>query len=1052
MRFSIAWRLGLSFLVLIIFSYVLGFEGIVTMRKLQNETKAIDEHPFIVAKNSRDIHVHIQELANKVDDAFETKNISQIIILSTEIDLMIEEIKRHQDIMEKVLLGEKTSYVAYLATFKDFIKSEKKLMSLLELGHFEEAKMTYDKQFLKYEKRLSLNIIALEEHADSTAENLEKKSSIYLEKAIEEFQIVLAVLALLGIFFIIFAYFHFIRPIGKFQSLIESIAVGDTSYAIYGLKRGDEMGDIARSIALLNEHIHAITQHTDKIAHGDFSAKLKALSNKDKLVKSIQIMTQNLQENFTKNQKHNWIQSGKEHFSVVLRENENKESLGDRVLILLTEYTSAEIATLYLYEDDTLHLANSYAYTKNENEVKSFALGEGIVGQAALKDEISIVTSLPKGYIAVKSGLGKSIPDNLVLLPFFFHGKLKGVLELGYFGKIEDDVIELLDSIRESLGIVYEAIDSRAALNTAFLQEQATSEELQAQEEELRVSNEKLLQQSEVLQSQKKHLEKTSSELAQKAVDLEQASKYKSEFLANMSHELRTPLNSLLLLSGSLVGNNEGHLDNDEVESAKVIHESGEHLLSLINDILDISKVEAGQMSLNEELVETEEFVSAIKKRFVHMAKEKKITFEITHSDKFPETFRSDAKKLEQIMTNLIANALKFTSEGGVSLALEKVDEHLYFKVKDSGIGIPKEKQDVIFEAFKQADGSTSRNFGGTGLGLSIALSFSKLMGATIDIESEEGKGSTFSVILPDSNGDNEAVQKVATQKISQEWQIIAPAFEDDSDKIDTNKSLFLIVEDDEKFAKILYNRCHEHGDQAVVAHDGQSGVLLAQKYDIKGIILDYMLPKMDGLEVLNLLKSDDKTKDIPVHVMSALDDLADMKTLGAIGQDSKPVSSAKIDNVLDSFSLNRVVDKVDIFTNQVKEHTVLDTSLSDLEGKTILLVDDDMRNTYSLAKIFRSKKLEVHIAPSGKKALEILSENKDVNIILMDIMMPEMDGYETTRLIREMEAYKDVPIIAVTANAMVGDKEKCLEIGANDYMSKPIDIEKLFVMIQMWV
>ena len=1047
MKFSILWRLGLSFLVLILFAYVLGYKGITFMKELQDKTERIYEYPFVFAKNSRNLHVHIQEVTFGLEAALAEKDASKLLTLEAETSLKIEEMKRHHKLLDKALIGESVSYAAYLATFKDFEISEKKFFGLMHLGDREKAEAFYKKKYMKYEKRLLLNIIALEEHADANAQKLQDDSNTYLAESIEEFKMLLFLVSLLGILFSLFAFVHFIRPIRKFQSLIESIAVGDTSHSIYGLKRKDEMGDIARSISILNEHIHKITEHTNKIAHGDFSAKLQSLSKEDKLVKSIQIMTQNLRENFTKNQKHNWIQSGKEHFLMVLRENENKESLGDRVLIVLSEYTSAEIATLYLYEDDVLHLSNSYAYVNNENEVKSFAVGEGIVGQAALKDALSVVTSLPQGYIDVKSGLGKSTPDTLVLLPFFFYGKLKGVIEIGYLGTIQDEVIEFLDSSRESLGIAYEGIDSRNALNSAFLQEQATSEELQVQEEELRVSNERLLAQSKMLQSQKEDLEKTSRDLAKKAVELEQTNQYKSEFLANMSHELRTPLNSLLLLSGSLIDNSEGHLDEDEVESAKVIHESGGHLLSLINDILDISKVEAGQMNLNNTLIETEEFVTTLKKRFTHMATEKKIYFKVVLSDNFPKSFTADLKKLEQIVTNLIANALKFTAEGGVSFTLEMLDNNLYFKVKDSGIGIAQEKQDLIFEAFRQADGSTSRNFGGTGLGLSIATSFSKLMGATIELESKEGIGSTFTVILPLKDSENTTMPKVPN-----EFQELAPSFEDDREKIDTDKALFLIVEDDEQFAKILYNHCHEHGDQALVAHDGESGVALARKYNIKGIILDYMLPKMDGIAVLESLKSDDRTKDIPVHVMSALDNLADMKALGAIGQDSKPISSAKIDNVLNSFSQNKLVDKVSIFTNQVKEDVALDTSTDDLQGKSILLVDDDMRNTYSLAKIFRAKKLEVHIAPSGEKALEILSQNQDIDIILMDIMMPKMDGHETTRLIREIEAYKDIPIIAVTANAMVGDKEKCLESGANDYMSKPIDVDKLFVMIHMWL
>ena len=1046
MKLSILVRLSLSFFILIFFSYILGFKGVVFMQELQNETQAIYKGPFVFAKTSRDIHVHIQEITLLTHRVLVTKDVTQLLALETEINLTIEEIQRHQGILDKALIGEKTSYAAYLATFDDFRKSEKKFMGLSKLGAFQKAKIVYDKQYQKYEKRLLLNIIALEEHADANADSLEEEGFIYLKNSLNEFTILLIAVSLLGIIFAIFSYYHFIRPIRKFQSLIEYIAVGDTSHEIYGLHRGDEMGDIARSIALLNEHIANITAHTRKIAAGDFTAKLATLSKKDKLVQSIQIMTKNLQESSIKNNKHNWIQSGKEHLSTILRENENRDGLGDRILIVLTEYVSAEIATLYLFEGERLVLHNSYAYLTNENLVTSFALGEGIVGQVALNDKIKVVTSVPKDYIHVKSGMGKSTPDSLILIPFFFHEKLKGVMEIGFFGDVEEQVVELLESIRESLGIAYENIESRMALNTALLQEQAASEELQVQEEELRVSNEKLLEQSEILHSQKAHLEKTSRDLAKKAVELEQSSKYKSEFLANMSHELRTPLNSLLILAHSLVENDANNLSKDEVESAKVIQESGEHLLSLINDILDISKVEAGQMGLSIDKIETTEIVTVMKKRFTHMAEEKSIYFSIEIEDSFPKYFMSDRIKLGQILTNLISNALKFTTQGGTSLTLEKLDDTLCFHIKDTGIGIPQEKQNMIFEAFRQADGSTSRNFGGTGLGLSIAMSFSKLLGAKINLQSIKGEGSTFTIVLP--------LHQTLEQEKEKELNETLPPFTDDRESLDEEKALFLIIEDDEKFSKILYKHCKKHGNQAIVASDGETGVVLAKRYDVKGIILDYMLPGLDGHEVLQLLKADEKTKDIPVHVMSALDDLADMKALGAVGQNTKPVSSTDINRVLDSFVTNEIVDKVSIFTNHVKEHEFTNPELleDNLEEKTILLVDDDMRNTYSLAKVFRAKKAEVLIAPNGEKALEILSSRDNVNIILMDIMMPKMDGYEATRLIRKIERYKEIPIIAVTANAMLGDKEKCLSSGANDYMSKPIDIEKLFVMIQMWL
>jgi len=762
-----------------------------------------------------------------------------------------------------------------------------------------------------------------------------------------------------------------------------------------------------------------------------------------------------------------------------------------------------------------------------------------------------VIDSLPPEYITASSTLGSASPKFLVIIPFLSHEKLYGVIELAYFKPVDEAQIRLLENIQESIAMAYENLYAKIATQEALEKEQSIFEELQVQEEELRVSNEKLQEKSENLIEQKE--------------ELLLANKYKSEFLANMSHELRTPLNSLLILSQSLAQNEEKHLSQDEVESARVIHESGEHLLSLINDILDISKVEAGQMVVSQENISMHELLNNLESRFIHMAEKKNISFEIEMQENCSLNFVSDRKKLGQIITNLVSNALKFTQKGGVKLFCRLKDNKLYFSVKDTGIGIPKEKQEIIFEAFKQADGATNRNFGGTGLGLSISISFAKLLGGHVDVESKEGEGSTFTLVIPYMATEQTADFSLVHEQLKSEFVETLPPFADDREVLDKSKLLFIIIEDDENFAKILYDTCKHDGYQALVACDGESGVLLAQRYSYaKGIILDYMLPGLDGSDILALLKEDEKTKNIPVHIMSALDNLIDMKHLGAIGQLQKPISKEQIQIVLSKFetfshvehdgillfgdneenieyinevlheesmqvtkatslplvleklqekkylffivdlsentlelleqiyalnletlpqififsernltqkeqnslekythkvivkshaSKERMVDEVQLFTHHVKSQP-LETKddSSGLEGKTILIVDDDMRNTYSLAKIFRAKKLTVHVASNGKRALEVLQEHDDVEIILMDIMMPNMDGYEATREIHAIERYKNIPIIAVTANAMKGDKEKCLEAGASDYMSKPIDIEKLIVMIKMWV
>ncbi len=1048
MRISILWRLALSFTVLIGFSLFLGYKSINVMQSLQNETKTLYQKPFVFAKVSRDVHIQIKSLTLELRNALYIDDTTEAIATENSILKILENMKENHRMLDASLLGEKVSFMVYLATFDNFEKSARTILELLNRHEQAKARALYTKKYIKYEKRLLLNIIGLQEHADANAKRLEQMGAKHLNASIDEFELLLALVLVLGFLFSLFAYLHYIRPIRKFRDLIEKFVMGDTSGSVYGLHKKDEMGDIARSIENLKKHLEVITQHTDKIAHGDYSALLVQNSKEDKLVHSIQVMTQNLKENFEKNQRHIWIEQGRNRVSDVLRTNQSKETLGDKLLNVLSEFTTAQIGAIYLYDNSVLIRTNKYAYTEGATKTKSrYEMGEGLVGQASLKDTLTVVQAVPDDYIQVQSALGKAAPETLILLPFYFKGMIKGVIELGYFGTIEDKVSELLEGLCENIGIAYENIDAKMEIKRALEAEQAVSEELQVQEEELRVTNERLVEQSTILKKQKEHLEKTSTQLAQKAVDLEQASKYKSEFLANMSHELRTPLNSLLILSHTLAANDSKSMSEDEVESARAIHESGEHLLSLINDILDISKVEAGKMLVNNDNVDMQELVTSMDKRFLHVVEQKNIFYKSEIAPDFPELFLSDRVKLGQIISNFISNAIKFTHEGGVTLKLKKVADMLHFEVHDSGIGVPEEKQDLIFESFQQADGSTSRNFGGTGLGLSIALSFTKLLGGKIELQSKEGEGSIFSCILPFQLASAQEIS-IATLKEKE------PPFEDDREKIDATKALFLIIEDDEKFSKLLYKHIKGRGDQAIVAGDGESGILLANKYKISGIILDYMLPGLDGHDVLKVLKEHKETKDIPVHVLSALNDLADMKELGAVGQDAKPISTEKIDALLDGFTSSHLAEKVSIFTAQVKdensESIIDDTKVFD--GKKVLIVDDDMRNTYSLAKVFRTKGLEVLIASSAAKALNVLSENDDVDIILMDIMMPEMDGYEVTRLIRATEAYKEIPIVAVTASAMSGDKEKCLESGANDYMSKPVDVEKLFVMMQMWL
>ncbi len=952
------------------------------------------------------------------------------------------------------------------------------------------------------------------------------------------------------------------QTLKDFAKITNSVANGDLQTSVEVKSENDIL---AISLNKMVDILKDVAQKADEISRGNYDLEIIPKNNKDILSIALQKMTLKLRSLFNEREITEWTQTAQVNVANILRLDTTVELLSQNLLEKISQYTNAFVGSLYMKDDEySLELSAVYAHANKKSLQRKIELGEGIVGQAAKEDRIIIMKHVPKDYISIQSSLGQSVSLHLIVIPFSYKGDLRGVLELGYFEEIDTKIVSLLELLRESFGIAFENILAKDRLHKALFKEQSISEELQVQEEELRVSNESLVIQSKKLQAQKDALEQSAIEIKTKAREIELASKYKSEFLANMSHELRTPLNSLLILAYSLSLNEENHLSKDEVESAEVIYESGQHLLSLINDVLDIAKVEAGKMVINQERINSGELLHDINKRFAHMAKDKNITFETIKSENMVHEFISDKVKVTQILTNLISNALKFTKEGGVFVNLLRHENQLYFSVRDDGIGIEIDKQATIFEAFKQADNSTTRTYGGTGLGLSIALNFAKLLGGNITLKSELGVGSEFTLILPCIVGIYEATKPIEQEYIVMQEKMVF-LFLDDRESLDKTKPLFLIIEDDMKFAKILYNSCKEKGYQAIVAVDGESGLNLASQYDFSGIILDYMLPGYNGADILTLLKQNPKTQYTPVHIMSAVDNLMNMKELGAIGQLTKPVSKEQIHTVLEelkkynndldllllniedaslqelltkekvSFSValdttqglkllqentysaiilginlsnmqdyhllenieenkniinkppiiictdrelndaeydklqsysqriivdslasqERLLDEISLFTNHAKKNNLSQTSQETnmhLSGKVVLLVDDDMRNTYALAKILRQRSLTVHIASGGKRALNLLEEIPKIDIILMDIMMPEMDGYETIQEIKKNNFYDNIPIVALTANAMSEDKQKCLNAGANDYITKPVNIDKLIVMIQMWL
>jgi len=888
------------------------------------------------------------------------------------------------------------------------------------------------------------------------------------------------------------------------------------------------------------------------------------------------------------------------------------ETLSKNTISYLAKYLNAQVGAFYVADDkeNVLRLFGGYAYQKRKNLSSEFKFGEGLVGQAALEKESIALNNCPDDYIRINSGLGDAVPRNIVVFPCLHNDIVKGVVELGSFQKFSDLDLAFLDQVSGSIAVAVNSAQFRNQMAALIEQTQNQAEELQAQQEELRQTNEELEEQTQLLEEQKEDIQKKNVELqkAQKLVEekaryLELISKYKSEFLANMSHELRTPLNSILLLSKILSDNKDANLTEKQVEFAGTVHSSGSDLLALINDILDLSKVEAGKIKMSLSELNLDDFKERMERYFGHLAEEKGVNFRIQLEEGLPVHIRTDPQRLEQIVKNILSNAFKFTFQGGVTLNICRPDEHvdlsksglrpekaIAFSVSDTGIGIVQEKQKLIFEAFQQIDGTTSRKYGGTGLGLSISRELAKLLGGEIHLESEEGKGSTFTLYLPETTAEGQQVKEIETPVTTvvsaaepADVQAAKPAappeglegIKDDRKNIQAEDKSILIIEDDPKFAKILRDLSREKGFKALVAGDGETGLHFADYYKPSAVILDIGLPGMAGWAVMSRLKDNPETRHVPVHFISVFDKKLDAMKMGAIGFLTKPVTMEmleqgfeKIERMIskpvknlfvvedDEIRRKAIVELIGtgdvLFTavstgedayDQVRsgkfDCMILDIDLSDMSGveliskirnnedlldlpiivytgreltkqeeitlheyaektiikraksterlldettlflhrveanlpeekrrmlrmihdkesilkdRKILLMDDDMRNVFALTNILEEKGMKILVGKNGRQGLERLNKNPEVDLVLMDIMMPEMDGYEAMREIRKQERFGKLPIIALTAKAMKGDRVKCIEAGANDYLAKPVDPEKLLSMLRVWL
>ena len=919
-------------------------------------------------------------------------------------------------------------------------------------------------------------------------------------------------------------------------------------------------------------------------------------------------------------QRQQWLRTGLQGLAEQVQGERRIEALGESVIHYVARYLDATIGAVYVHENGQLHRIAGYALPPGARGER-FAVGESLVGQAAAQRDVLRITSVPASYaLTVNSGIGQAAPRELLLAPLTLDGRMRGVIELGFLHPANESDVEILSLMSERMGLALKAASDRSRLEELLEETQRQAEELQTQQEELRVANEELeeqgnalresqarleTQQAEleqinshleeqaiVLAEQKASLERTQSALIERGEEVERASRYKSEFLANMSHELRTPLNSSLILARLLADNRNGNLTEEQIKFAESIYAAGNDLLDLINDILDLSKIESGHMEVKPEAIQVGRLADSLAQAFRPLATEKGIAFAVTIDPDTVQTIESDPQRLQQILKNLLSNAVKFTERGEVTLRIASAGEQVHFAVRDTGIGIPANQHAVIFEAFRQADGTTNRKYGGTGLGLSISRELAHLLGGQITLDSAPGHGSTFTLSLPVAYepvaGTEEAIQaapspapvtpplvaETATAPAAAVRRPIA-LLDDDRDQLGDGSRVLLVVEDDQRFARILYDLAHELGFRCLLATTADEGVELARRHRPVAILLDMNLPDHSGLTVLDRLKRDPSTRHIPVQVASVEDYAQAALEMGAAGYMLKPVKREHLIDTLSSIesrftkkvrsvlvveddpvqresichllaaqdvrtvpvesaaraleelrssthdcmvldislpdasgfelletmaqghqyafppviiytgrslsaeeeqrlrkysrsiiikgarSPERLLDEVTLFLHQVEANLPADRRRmlqearrrdAAFEARRILLVEDDVRNIFALSSILEPLGANLEIARNGREALAALDRTPGIEMVLMDIMMPEMDGYEAMREIRRREAFGKLPIIALTAKAMRDDKERCLEAGASDYIAKPIDVEQLLSLMRVWM
>ncbi|GAB0058879.1 Sensor histidine kinase RcsC [Candidatus Magnetaquicoccaceae bacterium FCR-1] len=1162
---------GFSVLIALLFVQFALFDH--QNRQLQEIQQRMVEHPFKVNGAVQKLDKEVREIRYASVLLLTFQNKEEIQRTETRLQATWNNLQGQLGIIEARFLGdmERVRETRGLLESWWHMLLHREIELLLEGRSREAAALHEEEAYRRRLARIEENIHYITEFSYNKAflfsQEYEQSVAAARRVVIGFFLFIVA----LGLFVAIQATRAITRPLRALNQAVTNLAEKRFSTAVPGTERQDEFGALARSIGVLQE----MARRTDE---------------------------------------ETWIKSEVNALSTHLQQRTDTESFAGQLAHRLTPLLEGRHGACYLFDEGrrVLELKGGYGLDEATLTRTTIRIGENLVGLCAQKRQVLTLTELPEGYVKIGSGLGDATPRGLLLAPLVFQDRILGVVEVASFLAFTSRHHALLETLLPVIAINLESLN-RHRRTTELLEEsrhqqallrqseeelrvineelRVKSDDLERQamelrhsEEEMRVQGEELLSANEELRGKHNELERharelhAARELAElNAREVEKASRYKSEFLANMSHELRTPLNSLLILARSLASNPEGNMNEDQRESAQIIHDSGTDLLRLINDILDLSKVESGTIEIVEEPLFPTQLVARLERRFQPLAQEKRLELGMHILPGVPVALLTDSNKLERILINLLANAIKFTETGRVSLTISsavqpgarEADQRIVMVVRDTGIGIPTGMEERIFQAFQQVDGSTSRRHGGTGLGLSIARELARLLGGEIQVESSEAVGSTFTLTLPLREAvvtGEEPVAPVEPPGVS-----APPPVRGDEKKV-------LIIDDDAVFANILANLAREKGFATRVVASGEEGVDAVARLRPDGVILDIGLPGMDGWAVLKRLKEDAATRDIPVHVISGRDERRHGLDEGAEAFWIKPVSQAQIETVLgriarsqggllqprhvlvieddprtrkaiaklletrevkatlvgraeealerlkqerfccmvldlnlggvsgfdlleraqtDGMDLPPVIihsgreltDRETLHLREFTDHIIIKGERSAerlqsevslflhevfcggekslppaqpvksaidhdpvLSGKCVLIVDDDMRNIFALSKALRARGLQVLMAQDGLRALNQLRENSAIDLVIMDIMMPEMDGYAAMRAIRSNPDWRGLPIIALTARAMSGEREKCLEAGASDYLAKPVDLDRLLAMMHRWL